>query len=186
MSRQAIRAWRGPYPLRGGSIRLPRSAVIQVLKAYDACNSSDSTPMHWKWGRLDVNETWKRQAMDFAYFKGLHYLTFTDCGPSRFTVWRQVRTQDNGSVVSLGFVCLSSYFFNVVLPLKSSQITTLPVTAKFLLISFVTTESLKEFIGRSRESPPSLAGQSLKLRTDIMLLLEMALALTRKLSCKPH
>lgn len=78
---------------------VPKSAVTDVIKACNTCNSIDPAPVHWKRGRLDVNETWKRLAMDFTHYKGSHYLTLTDCGPSRFTVWRQVRTQDSGSVV---------------------------------------------------------------------------------------
>lgn len=78
---------------------VPRSAVTEVVKACNTCNSIDPAPVHWKRGRLDVNEIWKRVAVDFTHYKGLHYLTFTDCGPSRFTIWRQVRAQDSGSVV---------------------------------------------------------------------------------------
>lgn len=78
---------------------VPRSAVAEIVKACNTCNSIDPAPAHWIRGRLDVNETWKRLAMDFTHYKGSHYLTLTDCGPSRFTVWRQVRAQDSGSVV---------------------------------------------------------------------------------------
>ena len=36
---------------------VPRSTVTEVIKACNTCNSIDPAPVHWKRGRLDVDET---------------------------------------------------------------------------------------------------------------------------------
>jgi len=37
--------------------------------------------------------------MDITHFEGRNYLSLTDCGPSRFAVWRHLRRQDSATVI---------------------------------------------------------------------------------------
>ena len=78
-----------------------KSDVARVVQTCNTCSSIDPAPVHWKRGHLGVNETWSRVAMDFTHYRGMHYLTLIDCGPTRFSIWRQVRAQDSSTVVGV-------------------------------------------------------------------------------------
>lgn len=42
---------------------------------------------------LRVADVWGRVAMDVTHYRGRHYLTLIDCGPSRFAIWRELGRQ---------------------------------------------------------------------------------------------
>lgn len=84
--------------------------------------------MHWKRSQLDDAGTWKRVAIDFMYYKGQLYLTF-DCGPCRFSIWRQVKTLGSKSMTSV----LEQLFFERCSP---SEILTNNDTAFAVKFSF--------------------------------------------------
>jgi len=70
-----------------------REAVKQVIKGCQRCNSIDPAPRRLKVGKLSVDENWKKLAIDHTHVKNNVYLTVIDCGPSRFAIWRKVRSQ---------------------------------------------------------------------------------------------
>lgn len=71
-----------------------RAKVEQVVRACEPCASIDPAPIQWENGDLAVNENWRRLAIDVTHFDGSLFLTFIDCGPSRFTIWRKIRSED--------------------------------------------------------------------------------------------
>ena len=75
-----------------------RQQVREVVCACEECKSIDPAPVKWKHGRLDVEDRWHRIAADVAHIGSAHYLTMVACGPSRFSIWRQLRRQDSHCV----------------------------------------------------------------------------------------
>ena len=67
-----------------------RGEVQEVVSKCQICHSIDPAPVRWKRGHLSVAEVWSRVAMDVTHFRGRHYLTLIDCGPSRFAIWREL------------------------------------------------------------------------------------------------
>ena len=78
-----------------------KASVRTVVKECEECQSIDPSPVHWPEGSLDVEETWRRVAMDITHYKGTHFLTLIDCGPTRFAIWRRLHRQDAASVTSI-------------------------------------------------------------------------------------
>jgi hypothetical protein len=58
------------------------------------CLSIDPSPEQHIEGVLSVAENWVRLAMDVTHYGGKAYMTLIDCGPSRFAVWREVRSEN--------------------------------------------------------------------------------------------
>ena len=58
----------------------------------------DPAPVHWKVGKLDVRDNWRRMGMDITY-EDQHYLTLIDCGPRRFSIWRPMQHQNAASII---------------------------------------------------------------------------------------
>ena len=58
-----------------------------------------AAPARWQKGSLGVRECWDRVSMDVCHVGDQHYLTLTDCGPSRYTIWRRLARQDSASVI---------------------------------------------------------------------------------------
>ena len=77
-----------------------RKKVQQVVRQCSACQSIDPAPQRWQHGTLSVEKNWERVSMDICHVDGDHYLTLVDCGPSRYTIWRQLRRQDTASVIA--------------------------------------------------------------------------------------
>jgi len=76
-----------------------RKEVQHIVRTCQVCQSIDPAPVQWTPGELGVDSTWYRVGMDITHFEGHHYLSLTDCGPSRFALWRQLRRQDSAAVV---------------------------------------------------------------------------------------
>jgi ribonuclease HI len=72
-----------------------RKTVEEVVKACNRCNSIDPHPVHWKRGVLEVQDPWSRLACDVTHFKGRKYLTIIDCGPSRFSIWKLIKSESD-------------------------------------------------------------------------------------------
>ena len=77
------------YPDRS----LTREQVREVVASCVRCSSIDPAPVRWQRGHLDVKDHWSRVASDVTHYNGSHYVTFIDCGPSKFTVWKPVPDQ---------------------------------------------------------------------------------------------
>ena len=76
-----------------------RSQVQAVVRRCDICSSIDPAPIKWRHGTLAVSGTWDRLAVDITHHQGRDYLTIIDCGPSRFSVWKQLRRADSATVI---------------------------------------------------------------------------------------
>ena len=79
--------------------QVTRRSVQQVVKECDECQSIDPASVKWRRGSLEVKKMWQRLAMDITHVGAKHFLTVIDCGPSRFAVWRELRTQTSEAVV---------------------------------------------------------------------------------------
>ena len=84
------------YFVRQVSLAVSKSAVRTVVRA---CLSIDPVPVHWKVGKLDVRDNWRRVGMDITYYEDHHYLTLIDCDPSRFSIWRPLQNQNAASII---------------------------------------------------------------------------------------
>jgi ribonuclease HI len=76
-----------------------RREVADVVGACSKCLSIDPAPVTWEHGDLAVQENWYRVAIDVTHYNGRCYLTFVDCGPSRFAIWRKISGEDAASVI---------------------------------------------------------------------------------------
>ena len=62
------------------------------------CCSIDPAPVRHASGKLSVEENWKRLALDVTYYGQGCYFTVIDCGPSRFAIWRKIRSENAADV----------------------------------------------------------------------------------------
>lgn len=69
--------------------------VKAVIEQCERCTTIDPAPIRWSKGNLEVEQTWKRLACDTTTYNGKSYLSVIDCGPSRFTIWRQVASEES-------------------------------------------------------------------------------------------
>ena len=76
-----------------------RVAVKMAMRTCEECQSIDPAPVHWEKGTLEVDDYWQRVGMDITHYGAHHFLTLTDCGPSRFSIWRQLARQDLARVI---------------------------------------------------------------------------------------
>ena len=81
-----------------GRAAVTKSAVRAVVRSCQVCASIDPAPTRWRHGSLEVERTWERLAMDVTHFRGKHYLTLVDCGPSRYAIWREIRHSDASQI----------------------------------------------------------------------------------------
>ena len=70
-----------------------KEAVRRVVRQCQQCQSIDPAPATHVPGELGVDEDWERLAIDTTHFEGRPYLTIVDCGPGRFVLWRELRTE---------------------------------------------------------------------------------------------
>lgn len=77
-----------------------RRQVRKVVADCESCCSVDPAPVKWRTGSLEVEEVWHRVGMDIVHAKGNLYLSLIDCGPSRFAIWRNIRSHSSADVVS--------------------------------------------------------------------------------------
>ena len=87
------------YLAKSGCPQVSRDLVARIVKSCVRCSSIDPSPVQWKHGDLEVQENWVRLAADVTHFNGRCYLSVIDCGPSRFTIWRQLSDESAESVV---------------------------------------------------------------------------------------
>ena len=90
------RTW---YFVRRHGSDVSRRLVSDVVRNCEVCKSIDPAPVKWQKGDLGVRKVWQRVGMDITHYRGQHYLTLIDCGPSRFAIWRRIRMQTSESVI---------------------------------------------------------------------------------------
>ena len=71
-----------------------KEEVRQVISQCRMCRSIDPAPTTWEKGKLSVDKNWFRLALDVTHYGNHKYLTCVDCGPSRFALWREIRSED--------------------------------------------------------------------------------------------
>ena len=81
-----------------GNIKVDRRLVENVVAACEKCRSIDPAPIRWETGSLAVDTVWHRLAMDATHFQCKTYLTIIDCGQSKFTIWRLIKSESSGEV----------------------------------------------------------------------------------------
>ena len=76
-----------------------KATIRSAIRTCEECQSIDPAPIHWQKGKLEVSENWQRLGVDIMHY-GAHYLLMlTDCGPSRFSIWKQLARQDLVTVI---------------------------------------------------------------------------------------
>ena len=76
-----------------------RSDVKKCVQACRQCQRIDPAPKRHESGSLNVTENWSRLAIDVTHYQGKNYLTLVDCGPSRFSIWRQIPSESAAEIV---------------------------------------------------------------------------------------
>ena len=71
-----------------------RQQIQQVVRNCVQCARIDPAPVRWHNGRLEVPDCWSRLAVDVTHHGRDKYLSVIDCGPSRFTIWRRISSED--------------------------------------------------------------------------------------------
>lgn len=71
-----------------------RDEVEACVRACVKCKTIDPQPTRHDEGSLGVSEDWMRLALDGAHYDGQAYLVLIDCGPSRFAIWRKIRSEN--------------------------------------------------------------------------------------------
>lgn len=80
---------------------ITRRQVENVVRQCVQCSSIDPAPVRWNSGRLSVEKCWDRIAIDSTHVGQEKYLSIIDCGPSRYTIWRRIQTEDAAVVASV-------------------------------------------------------------------------------------
>ena len=75
-----------------------RRQAREVVKTCEECLTVDPAPVKWTPGTLSVGRVWQRLAVDVTHVGRTPYLSMVDCGPSRFALWRQLRSEDSTSI----------------------------------------------------------------------------------------
>ena len=78
-----------------------RDEVDRVVKNCRECQSIDPSSTRIDGGELNVPDDWRRVAVDVTHYGLQKYLTIVDCGPSRFAIWRIIRSEAETEVVSV-------------------------------------------------------------------------------------
>ncbi|MEL6804156.1 MAG: DDE-type integrase/transposase/recombinase, partial [Bacteroidota bacterium] len=89
---------RSLYLARMVDPNIKREEVEKCVRSCWQCHSIDPAPARHSPGKLSVEENWKRLAIDVTHYGQSCYLSLIDCGPSRFTIWRKVRSENAADV----------------------------------------------------------------------------------------
>ena len=76
-----------------------KAAVKSAIQICEECQSIDPALILWEKGKLEVKRNWQRLGMDITHYSAHHFLTLTDCGPTHFSIWKQLARQDSASVI---------------------------------------------------------------------------------------
>ena len=73
--------------------------VKHIVRSCTRCNSIDTSPVVHEKGELNVDENWKRLAIDVTHYRGITYLSMIDCGPSRFAIWKALSHERTENII---------------------------------------------------------------------------------------
>lgn len=76
-----------------------RGEVERCVRSCMECRTIDPSPSSHEAGILSVPKLWSRLAIDVTHFNRRCFLTIIDCGPSRFAIWREIRSESAALVV---------------------------------------------------------------------------------------
>lgn len=74
--------------------------VKSVISECAPCSSIDPSPVRWDRGNLSVEGVWTRIGIDVTHHEGKRYLTFIDCGPSRYAIWRSIPNEEASTIAA--------------------------------------------------------------------------------------
>lgn len=80
---------------------ISKKAVRQVVRECVQCQSIDPAPSVHEPGEIHVESNWERLAIDVTHYRGGLYISMVDCGPGRFAVWRELRTETANEIASV-------------------------------------------------------------------------------------
>lgn len=80
-------------------ILVQRSDIERVVSSCGRCAAVDPAPIQWEGGELCVEQNWWRLAGDITHYGAQLFLSLIDCGPSRFAIWRQIRSEHSDEIV---------------------------------------------------------------------------------------
>ena len=89
---------RSLYLARLVNPHVTRNDVEAVVKNCVQCRTIDPAPIHHDKGDLRVSENWCRLALDVTHYRNKSFFTVVDCGPSRFTIWRKVGSENASDI----------------------------------------------------------------------------------------
>ena len=78
-----------------------RNEVERCVRNCEKCQSIDPAPIQHDPGKLSVEENWSRLAVDATHYAGKCYLTMIDCGPSRFAIWREIKSENASEIADI-------------------------------------------------------------------------------------
>ena len=84
---------------RRKGIEVTRRMAQTVVKDCEICRAIDPPAEKWDKGHLSVDRVWSRVAMDITHVGPRQFLTMIDCGPSRFAIWRELRSMTAEAVI---------------------------------------------------------------------------------------
>jgi len=90
---------RSIYLAKEFNINVSEKDIQQIILQCNHCQSIDPAPVRWEKGNLDVDEIWKRIAIDVSKFEESKYLTIIYCGPSRFAIWRNISDEGASEII---------------------------------------------------------------------------------------
>ena len=82
-------------------IEVSKKDMESVVRNCQRCSSIDPAPIKTQKGSLSVDKCWERLAIDHTHYKNRVYLSVIDCGPSRFSIWREVKTEGADDVIKI-------------------------------------------------------------------------------------
>ena len=77
---------------------MKRKDIESAVRSCRECNTFDPAPAKHSPGVLSVTQNWQRLAMDVTHLGQKQYFTIVDCGPSRFAIWREVRSENASEI----------------------------------------------------------------------------------------
>ena len=83
-----------------------KELIKSVVRAYEACQSTDQASVLWEKRDLSVKKNWSKLTMGMTYYDGGHFLTLIDCAPSCITICGHY----NGKTPSASFLSLRQFF----------------------------------------------------------------------------
>ena len=78
---------------------ITKADVRSAIRACEQCQTIDPAPVHWTKGGLAVKANWQKLGIDITHYNGKNFLTVTDCGPARFTIWRPLPQKDSRNII---------------------------------------------------------------------------------------